>query len=410
MNKKVLSLAITTSLVVPITTHADVKLYGQIGAEAAGVEYANADEGLVRGKVSSGLGFTETDNNMDRKILTEDRYGNILNDGPNMLGLDFELDKKLPGGMTPYARYRTTFHTTNNSGLGPGLEAWVGLKNDSFHIKYGKLRGIYRHGKGLIDPWIYTSMQARGSGGGMSGGWYNEVHWNWNATEDRRFVVQNAANGKVGVNPGFGINTSGLVHSSDIPGALELGTKLGPMIARVQVMGDDNSDKRGGNAELRLQTKNLTMWVMGAYLDQGDNLIMPGGAAWNNDKFYNWKAGARYQVIPGLKLAVQYEDAELGTFDNNPEGGKYIIGSFDYQIDKITLAGWVATYLSDIEDNLKLSDINGELLDEDALSWSLGARYHVTKYANIFAGYRQTDSDNDYRDEDVFSAGMLYKF
>ncbi len=92
------------------------------------------------------------------------------------------------------------------------------------------------------------------------------------------------------------------------------------------------------------------------------------------------------------------------------DGGKYIIGSFDYRIQKITLAGWVAGYLSDIEENLRLTDINGEVLDEDALSWSLGAKYHITEYAHIFAGYRQTDSDNDYRDENVFSAGMLYKF
>ncbi|MCK5521949.1 MAG: porin [Thiomargarita sp.] len=410
MNKQVLSLAIATALVVPITTHADIKIYGQIGAEAASVEYAGGDEDLVRGKMGSSLGFTETDDDMGRQILTEDRYGNILNDGPNLIGLDFELDKKLPGGMIPHARYRTTFHTTNNSGLGPGLEAWVGLKNDTFQIKYGKLRGAYRNAKGLIDPWIYTSMQARGTGGGMSGGRYNEVHWNWNATGDRRSVVKDPITGKVGINPGYGINTSGLVHSSDIPGALEMGVKFGGVNARVQIMGDDNADKRGGNVELKYTSPNMTIWAHGAYLDQGDNQISPGGAAWNNDKFTNWKVGANYKVIPGLKLAIQYEDGELGAFDNNPDGGQYIIGSFDYRIQKITLAGWVAGYLSDIEENLRLTDINGEVLDEDALSWSLGAKFHITEYAHIFAGYRQTDSDNDYRDENVFSAGMLYKF
>ncbi len=347
---------------------------------------------------------------MDRQTLTRDRYGNILNDGPNMLGLDFELDKELPGGMVPYARYRTTFHTTNNSGLGPGLEAWVGLKNDTFHIKLGKLRGAYRSAKGLIDPWIYTSMQARGTGGGMSAGRYNEVHWNWNAAGDRRLVVKDTTTGKVGINPGRAIDTSGLVHNSDIPGALELGGKWGQFNARVQIMGDDEADKRGGNVELKYTSSNMTIWAHGAFLDVGDNQLSPGGDKWNNDKFYNWKVGANYKVIPELKLALQYEEGELGAFDNNPDGGKYIIGSFDYRIQKITLAGWVAGYLSNIEDNLRLTDINGDVLEEDALSWTLGAKYHITKYAHIFAGYRQTDSDNDYRDENVFSAGMLYKF
>jgi predicted porin len=410
MNKKLLSLAITTALVVPLTTHADIKLYGQIGAEAASAEYANGDENLTRGKISNSLDFTESSSNMDRQTLTKDRFGSILNDGPNMLGLDFELDKELPGGIVPYARYRTTFHTSNNLGLGPGLEAWVGLKSAMFYIRFGKARGAYRLAKKLIDPWTYTSMQARGTGGGLSSNRYNEVHWNWSLAGDRRLVVKNPTTGKVGINSARAIDTSGLIHNSDIPGALELGGKWGQFNARIQIMGDDEADKRGGNVELKYTSPNLVVWAHGAFLDVGDNLLSPGGSKWNNDKFSNWKVGASYKVIPALKLALQYEDAELGVFDNNPEGGKYIMGSFDYRIQKITLAGWVASYLSDIENNFKMIDINGDVLDEDVLSWSLGVKYHITHYAHLFAGYRQTDSNNDYRDENVFSAGMYYKF
>jgi predicted porin len=411
MTKKLLSFAVTAALATPLVTHADIKLYGQIGAEAASVEYAEGNESLVRGNMNNDLSFTQKSDDMDRQTLTRDRYGNILNDGPNLIGLDFELDdKKLAGGLIPHARYRTTFHTTNNGGLGPGLEAWFGLKNDIFQLKFGKLRGAYRHAKGLIDPWIYTSMQARGSGGGMSGGRYNEVHWNWNDAGDERLVVQNTDTGKVGINPGKSIDTSGLVHSSDIPGALELGVKLGQFNARVQLMTDDDADKTGANAELKYTTDTLTVWLLGAYLDQGDNLLAPGGNKWNNDKYENWKIGARYKVLPGLKLALQYEDGELGAFDNNPDGGQYIIGSFDYRIHNVTIAGWVANYKSDVDEQFRLIDIDGKRLEEDALSWSLGAKYHFTKNAQIFAGYRQTDSDNDYRDENVFSAGGLYKF
>ena len=408
MTRKTLTLAVAAALAAPMTTHAGIEFYGQMGAEAASVEVANGDENLVRGNISKGLGFEKTSDDMSRQTLTKDRYGNILNDGPNLLSFDFDFDKKVVG-FTPYARYRTTFHTTDNSGLGPGLEAWVGFRNSVFQIKYGKLRGAYRNAKGLIDPWIYTSMQARGTGGGMSAGRYNEVHWNWNAAGDQRSVVADPITGKVGINPARAINTSGVVHNSDIPGAVELGLKLGPVKARVQVMGDDNADKRGGNAELMLTTQNLDMWAHAAYLDVGDNQLSPGGAAWNNDEFRNWKVGARVK-FSGVKLALQYEDAELGVFDNNPEGGKYVIGSLDYRVQRVSLAGWVAGYLSDIDDKLRLIDTNGEALDEDALSWALGAKYHFSKRTHVFAGYRQTDSDNDYRDENVFSAGILIKF
>jgi len=419
MSQKLLSLAAAAALLAPISTYAEVKvkipnsvitIYGQIGAEAASVEYANADNSLVRGKLNNALSFTESSDDMDRQTLTADRYGNILNDGPNLIGFNFQLDKELLAGLIPYASYRTTFHTTNNSGFGPGLEAWVGLKNSIFHMKYGKLRGAYRAAKGLVDPWIYTSMQARGSGGGMSGGRYNEVHWNWNAAGDRRFVVAES-NSKVGIEPGRAISTFGLVHSSDISGALELGVKFGQVNARIQVMGDDHADRHGANVELKYTTSLLTVWLLGAYLDPGKNVIHPGeNANWDNSKYQNWKIGAQYKVMPTLNLAIQYEDGELGSFDNNPNGGDYLIGSFDYKLDKLTIAGWVANYFSDIEESLKLTDIDGRILDEDALSSSLGAKYHFTQYAHIFAGYRQTDSDNDYGDENVFSAGMLYKF
>lgn len=406
MNRKILSLTVAATLVAPVAVQADIKIYGQIGAEAASVEHAGGNEGINRGTISNGLGFTPGSDDMGRQTLTVDRYGNILNDGPNLIGFDFE--RKLEGGLIPYARYRTTFHTTNNSGLGPGLEAWIGLKTSNFHVKYGKLRGAYRSAKGLIDPWIYTSMQARGSGGGMTAGRYNEVQWEWNA-DGGRSVVQ-GTDGKVGIQTARSINTSGLVHNSDIPGALELGTKFGPVVVRLQLMGDDAADKKGGNLELKYTSSNLVVWAHAALLDVGDNQLSPGGDKWNNDKFTNWKLGAQFKVMPGLKLALQYEDGELGAFDNNPDGGKYVIGSVDYRIQKFTIAGWVATYMSDIENNLRMVDINGEALEEDALSWSLGMKYHITDYAHLFAGYRQTDSDNDYRDENVFSVGTLFKF
>ncbi len=407
--RKTLTLAVAAALMAPVTSLADIKIYGQLGAEAASVEVANGDENLVQGNISNNLSFTKTTDDMSRQTMTLDRYGSILNDGPNLLGLDFDFDKKV-AGLAPYARYRTTFHTTDNSGLGPGLEAWVGFRNSVFQMKYGKLRGAYRSAKGLIDPWIYTSMQARGTGGGMSAGLYNEVHWNWNAA-GKREVVTDPITGKVGINPARAINTSGVVHNSDIPGALELGLRLGPIVeARVQIMGDDGDGKNGGNAELKLSTPLLDLWAHGAYLNVGVNQLSPGGADWNNDEFRNWKVGARLKFSSGIKLALQYEDAELGVFDNNPNGGKYIIGSVDYRIENVTIAGWTAGYLSDIDDKHKLIDTNGEVLDENALSWSIGAKYHFSKRNHIFAGYRQTDSDNDYRDENVFSAGILHKF
>jgi hypothetical protein len=279
-------------------------------------------------------------------------------------------------------------------------------------MKYGKLRGAYRHAKGLIDPWIYTSMQARGTGGGMSSGRYNEVDWKF--VGNKRIVQQNGQNNTVRVEHGRVINTFGLVHNSDISGALELGIKVGEINARVQIMGDDQTDRHGGNIEFKYTASQFTVWLLGSYLDPGKNVILfnQTDSIWRKNKYTNWKIGAQYKVLPTLKVAIQYEDAELGTFDNNPNGGEYLIGSVDFKVnDKVTIAGWIANYTSNIDQSLKMVDIDGVTsLDEDALSVSLGVKYHFTKSAHVFAGYRDTNSDNNYRDENVFSAGMLYKF
>ena len=130
MTKKIFSLAIATALFIPTSYAANVeikvpdskiKIYGQIGAEAASVEYANGDSNVETGSgklnIDPNKSEFKADGDRNRQTLTADRYGSILNDGPNMIGFDFEYEKKVAGGFTPYASYRTTFDTTNNSCL-----------------------------------------------------------------------------------------------------------------------------------------------------------------------------------------------------------------------------------------------------------------------------------------------------
>jgi predicted porin len=408
----------------PMATYADVRLVGQIGAEVASVSYAGGDESLIRGEGSHD-NFALTDTNMVRQTLTHDRYGNILNDGPNEIG--FLFDEKIPNSsITAIAAYKAAFNTTTNTGIDTGLQAWAGLKTPNFHFKYGKLRSAYRDLQVSIDPWLYTSLQARGTGGALSGSRYNEVAWEWENNQRRvqRVAYEEPITGesksdKVGILPGLYDETYGLVHSDDMPGALEIGMKVGPLSARVQGIIDDSSNVSGGVAELKFTSSNITAWLSGIYLDEDVNGTRPALGTpdnskkaineWDDNKYFNWKTGVQLK-LGTLKLGLQYEDAELGAFDHNPSGGKYIVGSLDYRISNITIAGWVGSYTSDIIEEFKLVDINGETLEEDALSFSVGAKYHFGKRTNIFAGYRQTDSDNDYRDEDVFSAGILHVF
>jgi len=390
MNQKLFAFAIAATLVAPMAADADVKLSGVIQGEITSSEVGDSDQ--------------------DRETLTKDKEGAIFNSGPNLL--TFDIDEKLGGGLAAYARYQGTFSTSDNEGI-TGKEAYLGLKTSSFFLRYGKLTGAYKSSLGLVDPWAGTSLQARGTGGGMSGSKFNQVTWD---DASRTFKTGAAANtndaGK------------GLSHSGYVEGALEAGMKMAGFTGRIQGVVDDRSDMDGaGLLELLYSAPNetFTMWLSGAYTDLNSNLedatknvndSLTGDKKDDNtdEGLGNWKIGGQFKLGPALTLGLQYEDAEIGTFDNNPDGGKYILGSVDFMMNNFSLAAWVGTYLSDIADNARLKDDQGNAIDEDALSWALGGKYLFSKRTMVYAGYRQTDSDNDYRDEDVFALGLKHSF
>lgn len=390
MNQKLFALAIAATLVAPMAADADVKL-----------------SGVIQGEITSSEVGDPADD-QDREILTKDKEGAIFNSGPNLL--TFDIDEKLGGGLAAYARYQGTFSTSDNEGI-TGKEAFLGLKTSSFFLRYGKLTGAYKSSLGLVDPWAGTSLQARGSGGGMSGSKYNQV--TWDAASKTFKTTAAASNNDAG---------KGLSHSGYVEGALEAGMKMAGFTGRIQGVVDDRSEMDGaGLLELLYSAPNetFTMWLSGAYtdLDLKDTVKDAADSATGDEKddttddgLGNWKVGGQFKLGPALALGLQYEDAEIGTFDNNPDGGKYILGSVDFMMNNFSLAAWVGSYLSDIDDNARLKDDQGNAIDEDALSWSLGGKYLFSKRTMVYAGYRQTDSDNDYRDEDVFALGLKHSF
>jgi len=470
MNRKILTLAVAATLAAPMAVYADVKVSGLIQAEAASWEAA-ADVDDV-----NLMNFEDA----DRKTLTNDVGGVIFNEGPNYIG--FHIDEKLGSGVSAFALYTVPFDTSGNAGLNGTSDAWLGLKTRNFYFKYGTITGAYKSSRDLVDPWAFTSLQATGTGGGMSGINYHNVF------NGRAAALTNLSAGLANINnnpslseaernqkidqlvidifsdpsidrPTGTVDTQaitdepallGLSNEGFVKGALELGVKFGGFTARIQGFVDDTSVLNGaGLLELRYTAPNFAMWLAGSFtdLDQGLKEIKDEATADFNDALSsvnetigrdeasqeakdaaaearlksedsdsknlgNWKIGGKFNLGPMVELGLQYEDAEIGTFDSdiNFDGGKYILGSLAVNMNNITLAGWVSGYLSDIDDDLKLIDADGNMIDEDALSWAVGAKYNFSKRAQIYLGYRQTDSDNDYRDENVVILGIRHSF
>jgi predicted porin len=388
MNKQILTLACAAGLVAPMASYADIKVSGMIQAEAISYEGADGQDGVTINRTTSpATSFAAN----DRQNFTNDSLGTILNEGPNHIMFDF--DEKLGSGLHAEARYTGAFNTSGNFGSSfIGEEAWVGLRASSFHVRYGTLVGAYKASFEMVDPWAWTSLQTRGTGGGMSG--------------DHRITVNPAG---TLVTSDSATNGQGLTNEGFVQGALEVGVNFAGFSTTLQGFVDDSSNLDGaGLVEIKYAAPNFAMWLSGAYtqLDDVKNVI-----ATNEDEGkINWKLGGSYQLGPMVTFGIQYEDAEIGAFDENPDGGKYILGSLEVKMNNISIAGWVSGYMSDIDDTARMTDANGNFLDEDALSWAVGGKYHFGKRTMVYAGYRQTDSDNDFRDENVATLGIRHVF
>ncbi len=413
MNKKLLSLAVAAAMVTPIAAHADVKVSGVIQAEIASLEVAEGDENL-NASLRDGV-FDD----MDRQTLTYDSFGTILNEGPNHI--QFDIDEKLGGGVKAQARYIMGFNTSGNFGFSPiGEEAWVGLGAAHFHVRYGTLTGAYKSSHTLVDPLAFTSLQTRGTGGGMSGEYFNLQGYT-DPTDPNKVT-------EIGVNFGYPGGLFGLTNDGFVEGALELGVNYSGFSATLQGFIDETSVMDGaGLFELRYTAPGdfFTMWLAGAYTDVSDTFDRitsdfadkfrkeENKKNLEDSDFSNWKIGGAFKLGPMVKLGLQYEESEIGNLDffQHDDGGKYILGSLEVTpVQNISLAGWVAGYLSDIDDVQRMVNSEGNAIDEDALSWAVAAKYRFSTRTMLYTGYRQTDSDNDFRDENIITLGLRHSF
>ena len=358
MNKKILALLSATALLIPsINAYAEVTVSGTIQAETVSLKQGKAD----------------------RQRITKDIDGAVLpNEGAN--GLTFDINEKLANGLTAYARYGAAFSTSGNTGLNAGAEAWVGLKGDVAHFKFGKFEGIYKVVSSDIDPFTFTSLGARGTAGGMSGQAYNRQ-----AVDENGHLLDATVSDTT--------DHRGLSNNDFISNALEVGAEFGKFSLTFQGNFDETDTMEGsGLLGLRYVDDNFSVFAAGSYVDFDATKL--GTDAKNSKR--NWKVGGSYK-LSNLTLGIQYESAELGVFDNSDKGGKYGFVSADYGVGNVSIGGWLGRYFADTE-------------QEDAKAGALGIKYFFSNRTMVYSGYRLTNAKNDYRDEKVFAIGVRHSF
>jgi hypothetical protein len=267
-----------------------------------------------------------------------------MNGGSNTLR--FDINEKLGGGLTAFARISQAFTTFEGTTL-TDRERYIGLAGSNAHIAVGRAASAYKSVSLGYDKWKGTGLQARNGGGGMSG-------------------------------TAFG-------HSSYAPDAVQIGLNGGGVSMVVQTITDEGSGLDGS-------------YVGSLKYDGGNWEVFAAASHMNTDAADadNYKVGGKV-VVGGLTAAIQYEDTEIGTDAMGGGEANYLFGSLDYKAGNVSFGGWVAQ--RDAEDDAT-----------DALSYALGVRYHFSNRTQAYAGYRDTNSDTDAYDQDVFLIGMMHNF
>ena len=145
MNKKLIALAVAGALAAPVIASAqgtNVTIFGRVQQEYSGVDNGS------------------------------NAYQGGLNDNARSSRWGLQIAEDLGRGLKAIARLEQGINTGSGSSTTP-REQWVGLSSAAWgDVKFGRVQSPFKDFAGgmTIDPFAYTTLQANGAGGTMSGG------------------------------------------------------------------------------------------------------------------------------------------------------------------------------------------------------------------------------------------------
>ena len=151
MNKKLIALAVAGALAAPVIASAqgtNVTIFGRVQQEYSGV--ATGNNGGSTGDQS---------------------YQGGLNDNARSSRWGLQISEDLGRGLRAIARLEQGLNTGSGTANTP-REQWVGLSSAQWgDVKFGRVQSPFKDFAGgmTIDPFAYTTLQANGAGGTMSG-------------------------------------------------------------------------------------------------------------------------------------------------------------------------------------------------------------------------------------------------
>ena len=328
MNKTLIGMAIAAILAAPVA-NAGMKISGTIQAEGGSFEEGTSASSIETGEMSGAKGDS-----------------GVIDDQGGQNSINISVSEDLGNGLKAIGKIGMSFSTFDGDGLGQ-RDAYAGIAGSNWHAAFGRASGAYKGASAKWDPFIATSLQARGNGG-MSGG-------------------------------AFG-------HGSYVKDGIDFAVKSGAFKLHGQYSADETNDNGAGH-------DGSNLWAV--TYDAGDLDLMAAIANNEKDGDRNFKVGAKY-AAGGMTLAAQYEDVETGGYDGDTGNYLFLTGSMDIGSGN-TISGWFGNFDADASGN-------------DASSFALGINHKFSKKTKLYAGFRSTDSDVDASDEAATVVGLVVKF
>lgn len=375
MHKKLLTVAISAAISsMAVTAQADVKVYGRVQAEVAG----------LKNKITNVTKTDVIDNGGGTLGVSADED---LGSGMKGIGkVEYQIntagDSCVPattvtGGVTTVST--PSGQCTSDSSRKGDREMFVGLQGGFGTLRLGRVNSPYKLTGVALDPFVTTVLQARGNGG-MSG----------NVSSPQILTPLNTHSS--------GYVNNGIVYNMP---------KFGGVGFDIYVSPDTQNHTSGDlSAALTWAGGPVSIFVV-HNLDEnanGNTATTATTTAASGNNTYDSKAtkiGGQFKFGAAGSLALQLEQLETGIAGPGNETEFMFVG-YQIPIGKFTPAIQVG-----------LSTIDNAPDETETTYGALGVRYNFSKTFSTYGGYRMTKTETGSTtniDQEAYTVGLRKDF
>ena len=397
MKKSVIAAAVAAVLVVPTVAMADVSISGGLQAELRSVGGDVPTSSLLR------------ENGTLKKGLYASDAGEVANQNGGSYGfLKFSASEDLGNGLKALAMWNGNVNVGDSNAAGgmTGRDSYVGLAGGWGAVLAGTLSTPYKSSTVGWDPFVTTSMQARGSGGmsdAQNGYASNALAYAGSFGGVKVVAAMVLDEGQTKLNGDGSVDSTAKTTNGKNAISFSVNAPVGPVeLAVAYVDASKFSDiKNLGLSDTAAIAQLFPKDGSGAQINSLDTLTATKvGVKWNSGP---WTVAGQYEMLELKSYTGGATAAALAGKDIKPTVA-YLTAS--YAMGNNTLSAAYGSTKWDLPSSVGTTD--------DTKYEAIGLFHHFSKTTSAFVGYRNTDQGKQLGKtvgvENSLSVGMRMAF